>query len=124
MLYSDSNQWFFIVPTQLLVPFLVLELENFQELGKEHISLLHDGAESSSCIHTGHERAENEVQKTLSKLEEAETKAENLKISSVNTVSFVPTFYFLYTSLQLLCFFCVLQWHEGRVYVYCLFMEL
>uniref|UniRef100_A0A1J3F7H3 WPP domain-interacting protein 2 n=1 Tax=Noccaea caerulescens TaxID=107243 RepID=A0A1J3F7H3_NOCCA len=33
------------------------ELEKFQELGKETIPSLHDGAESSSCIHAGHERA-------------------------------------------------------------------
>ncbi|CAA7062609.1 unnamed protein product [Microthlaspi erraticum] len=34
------------------------ELEKFQELGKEEtISSLHDGAESSGCIHAGHEGA-------------------------------------------------------------------
>lgn len=33
------------------------ELHKFQELGKESISLLHGGAESSSCIHSGHDQA-------------------------------------------------------------------
>ncbi|KAF8099128.1 hypothetical protein N665_0251s0051 [Sinapis alba] len=33
------------------------ELQKFQELGKESVSLLHGGAESSSCIHVGHDRA-------------------------------------------------------------------
>ncbi|KAL0734870.1 hypothetical protein Bca4012_011080 [Brassica carinata] len=33
------------------------ELHKFQELGKESISLPHDGAESSTCIHSGHDQA-------------------------------------------------------------------
>ncbi|KAL1195238.1 WPP domain-interacting protein 2 [Cardamine amara subsp. amara] len=32
------------------------ELKRFQELGKETVSSLNDGGESSSCIHAGHER--------------------------------------------------------------------
>ncbi|CAN7139979.1 unnamed protein product [Brassica rapa subsp. narinosa] len=33
------------------------ELHKFQELGKESISLLHGGSESSSCVHVGHDQA-------------------------------------------------------------------
>lgn len=41
----------------MLFPFLLTELHKFQELGKESISLLHGGSESSSCIHSGHDQA-------------------------------------------------------------------
>lgn len=40
-----------------MVPCQFPELQKFQELGKETISSLHDGGESSSCIHAEHERA-------------------------------------------------------------------
>lgn len=47
---------------ELLVPFPFVELEKFQELGKEpSISSLHNGAESSSCIYGASEASSSRL---------------------------------------------------------------
>ncbi|CAH8301464.1 unnamed protein product [Eruca vesicaria subsp. sativa] len=61
------------------------ELQKFQELGKESISLLHGVAESSSCVHSGHDRdgeassLDSEVLNLVKNVEHLEIKLEETK---------------------------------------------